>query len=95
MVVLITYDQHGGFYDHVPTFVQSVPNPVRIIGPHPYYFQFDRLGWGAHLPSQLNGDYVLNNYPNIGKTKTMKEAGMTKHGGCSSTRRSGRTSSIG
>ncbi|XP_020221918.1 non-specific phospholipase C1 [Cajanus cajan] len=174
MAILITYDEHGGFYDHVPTPVVGVPNPDGIIGPHPYYFGFDRLGvrvptflispwiekgtviheaegptpysqyehssipatvkklfnlksnfltkrdaWAGtfekyfyirdtprddcpetlpeiktlrshgpredsrlsefqmeliQLASQLNGDYVLNSYPNIGKTMTVKEA---------------------
>ncbi|KAG4946288.1 hypothetical protein JHK82_042340 [Glycine max] len=44
MAVLITYDEHGGFYDHVATPVKGVPNPDGIVGPHPYYFRFDRLG---------------------------------------------------
>ncbi|CAJ1960357.1 unnamed protein product [Sphenostylis stenocarpa] len=174
MAVLITYDEHGGFYDHVATPVEGVPNPDGIIGPPPYYFGFDRLGvrvptflispwieegtviheaegptpysqyehssipatvkklfnlksnfltkrdaWAGtfekyfqvrdtprddcpetlpeitklrdhgpredsslsefqmeliQLASQLNGDYVLNSYPNIGKTMTVKEA---------------------
>ncbi|KAK7305385.1 hypothetical protein VNO77_43290 [Canavalia gladiata] len=174
MAVLITYDEHGGFYDHVPTPVKGVPNPDGIIGPDPYYFRFDRLGvrvptflispwidkgtviheadgptpysqyehssipatvkklfnlksnfltkrdaWAGtfekyfymrdtprddcpetlpeiktlrqsgpredsslsefqveliQLASQLNGDYVLNSYPNIGKSMTVKEA---------------------
>ena len=40
----ITYDEHGRFYDHVPTPVSGVPNHDGIIGPDPYYFLFDRLG---------------------------------------------------
>ncbi|KHN11191.1 Calreticulin [Glycine soja] len=35
--------EHGGFYDHVATSVEGVPNPDGIVGPHPYYFRFDRL----------------------------------------------------
>ncbi|KAL5158674.1 Non-specific phospholipase C1 [Glycine soja] len=42
MAVLITYDEHGGFYDHVTTSVEGVPNADGIIGPRPYYFRFDR-----------------------------------------------------
>jgi len=41
---LITYDEHGGFYDHVPTPVRGVPNPDGIVGPEPFNFKFDRLG---------------------------------------------------
>ena len=43
MMFLITYDKHGGFYDHVPTLVTHVPYPDGIIGPEPYYFPFNRV----------------------------------------------------
>ncbi|KAL1108827.1 hypothetical protein V6Z11_D03G136600 [Gossypium hirsutum] len=116
MALLITYDEHGGFYDHVPTPVSGVPNPDGIVGPDPFYFKFNRLGvrvptllvspwidkatetlpevttslrpWGpkedaslsefqvelVQLASQLNGDYVLNTYPYIGKSMRVGEA---------------------
>ncbi|XP_061355197.1 non-specific phospholipase C2 [Gastrolobium bilobum] len=41
---LITYDEHGGFYDHVPTPVRGVPSPDGIVGPEPFNFTFNRLG---------------------------------------------------
>lgn len=41
---IITYDEHGGFFDHVPTPVTGVPSPDGIVGPEPFLFQFDRLG---------------------------------------------------
>lgn len=41
---IITYDEHGGFYDHVPTPVHEVPSPDGIVGPEPFLFKFDRLG---------------------------------------------------
>lgn len=41
---VITYDEHGGFYDHVPTPVSGVPSPDGIVGPDPFKFEFDRLG---------------------------------------------------
>ena len=41
---MIIYDEHSGFYDHVPTPVTGVPSPDDMIGPEPYKFQFDRLG---------------------------------------------------
>lgn len=44
MVFIITYDEHGGFFDHVPTPVRDVPSPDGIVGPEPYFFKFDRLG---------------------------------------------------
>ncbi|VAH97758.1 unnamed protein product [Triticum turgidum subsp. durum] len=53
--LIITYDEHGGFYDHVPTPVK-VPQPDGIIGPDPYYFKFDRLG--VRVPSFLISPWV-------------------------------------
>ncbi|KAL3537185.1 hypothetical protein ACH5RR_000551 [Cinchona calisaya] len=44
MLFIIIYDEHGGFFDHVPTPVTTVPSPDGILGPAPYNFQFDRLG---------------------------------------------------
>ncbi|XP_073139939.1 non-specific phospholipase C3-like [Henckelia pumila] len=44
ILFVIVYDEHGGFYDHVPTPVSGVPNPDGIVGPEPYKFKFDRLG---------------------------------------------------
>lgn len=41
---IITYDEHGGFFDHVPTPVKDVPSPDGIVGPEPFLFQFNRLG---------------------------------------------------
>ncbi|XP_061359108.1 non-specific phospholipase C4-like [Gastrolobium bilobum] len=44
ILFVITYDEHGGFYDHVPTPVDGVPSPDDNVGPEPFKFQFDRLG---------------------------------------------------
>ena len=38
MLFLILYDEHGGFYDHVPTPTDGVPSPDDIVGPAPYNF---------------------------------------------------------
>lgn len=43
-LLVITYDEHGGFYDHVQTPYVNVPNPDGNTGPSPYFFKFDRLG---------------------------------------------------
>ncbi|KAI7985919.1 Non-specific phospholipase C6 [Camellia lanceoleosa] len=43
-LLVITYDEHGGFYDHVQTPYENVPNPDGNTGPAPYFFKFDRLG---------------------------------------------------
>jgi phospholipase C len=56
MALLITYDEHGGFYDHVATPVDHVPNPDGMIGPEPYYFRFDRLG--VRVPTFLISPWV-------------------------------------
>ncbi|XP_068635042.1 non-specific phospholipase C4-like [Aristolochia californica] len=44
ILFIVTYDEHGGFYDHVPTPVTGVPSPDDIVGPEPFNFRFDRLG---------------------------------------------------
>ncbi|KAF8394932.1 hypothetical protein HHK36_018871 [Tetracentron sinense] len=54
--MLIVYDEHGGFYDHVPTPVSGVPNPDGIIGPDPFYFRFDRLG--VRVPAILVSPWI-------------------------------------
>ncbi|XVF68982.1 hypothetical protein PTKIN_Ptkin11bG0045000 [Pterospermum kingtungense] len=54
--LLITYDEHGGFYDHVPTPVSGVPNPDGIVGPDPYYFKFNRLG--VRVPTLLISPWI-------------------------------------
>ncbi|KAL4283949.1 hypothetical protein GQ457_16G009490 [Hibiscus cannabinus] len=56
MALLITYDEHGGFYDHVPTPVSGVPNPDGIVGPDPYYFKFNRLG--VRVPTLLISPWI-------------------------------------
>ncbi|KAK8680268.1 hypothetical protein V6N13_109218 [Hibiscus sabdariffa] len=43
-LLVITYDEHGGFYDHVQTPFENVPNPDGNTGPAPSFFKFDRLG---------------------------------------------------
>lgn len=44
ILFLITYDEHGGFYDHVPPPAHGVPSPDGVKGPAPHYFNFNRLG---------------------------------------------------
>jgi len=39
---LLTYDEHGGFYDHVPPPNEGIPNPDGKISPQG--FAYDRLG---------------------------------------------------
>ncbi|KAJ3309355.1 hypothetical protein HDV04_006194 [Boothiomyces sp. JEL0838] len=42
-LLLVTFDEHGGFYDHVPP-PANVPSPDGILGPPDYPFDFKRLG---------------------------------------------------
>jgi len=42
-VLIITYDEHGGFYDHVPPPMDGIPNPDGKIANDPF-FNFTRLG---------------------------------------------------
>ncbi|KAJ3092430.1 hypothetical protein HK102_007441 [Quaeritorhiza haematococci] len=41
---IITYDEHGGFADHVPTPMNGIPNPDGILGKNGNDFPYDRLG---------------------------------------------------
>ena len=63
MAILITYDEHGGFYDHVPTPVYGVPSPDGIIGGDPFYFRFDRLG--VRVPTILNRRTYIAHLKNL------------------------------
>lgn len=49
-LLIITYDEHGGFFDPVPT-PYNVPNPDGIIHPD---FDFDRLGFLSFIYSNLS-----------------------------------------
>jgi phospholipase C len=56
ILLLITYDEHGGFYDHVPTPL-GVPSPDGIVGSAPpYSFDFTRLG--VRVPTLLVSPYI-------------------------------------
>ncbi|KAL6010099.1 Phosphatidylglycerol/phosphatidylinositol transfer protein [Asimina triloba] len=55
-LLVITYDEHGGFYDHVPTPSRNVPSPDDIVGPEPFLFKFDRLG--VRVPTILVSPWI-------------------------------------
>ncbi|TVU36807.1 hypothetical protein EJB05_18755 [Eragrostis curvula] len=55
-LMVLTYDEHGGFFDHVPTPVNGVPSPDGIVGPPPYNFTFDRLG--VRVPAILISPWI-------------------------------------
>jgi phospholipase C len=60
--LIVTYDEHGGFYDHVVPPSQNIPNPDGIISPtegDPSYapsFAFDRLG--LRVPALIVSPWV-------------------------------------
>ncbi|KAI3719265.1 hypothetical protein L6452_20160 [Arctium lappa] len=56
ILFVIVYDEHGGFYDHVPTPHVGIPNPDSLVGPPPYNFQFDRLG--VRVPAILVSPWI-------------------------------------
>lgn len=84
-LLLITYDEHGGFYDHVPTPVSGVPSPDGIVGPEPFLFNFDRLG--VRVPTiavspwiekgtvvhKANGPYPTSEYEHSSIAATVKK----------------------
>ncbi|KAH7294391.1 hypothetical protein KP509_28G069100 [Ceratopteris richardii] len=55
-LLIITYDEHGGFFDHVPTPVNGVPSPDDIVGPPPFNFTFHRLG--VRVPTMLISPWI-------------------------------------
>lgn len=56
MLFIVVYDEHGGFYDHVPTPVTGVPSPDGLLGQPPYNFPFDRLG--VRVPAILISPWI-------------------------------------
>ncbi|KAJ3092429.1 hypothetical protein HK102_007440 [Quaeritorhiza haematococci] len=56
---IITYDEHGGFADHVPTPL-NVPNPDGVLGKDGNNFPFDRLG--LRVPTIMNGPFPNSQY---------------------------------
>jgi len=54
-LLIITYDEHGGFYDHVPTPLKNVPNPDGRNSTKPP-FGFDRLG--IRVPAIAISPYI-------------------------------------
>ncbi|XP_006663021.2 non-specific phospholipase C4-like [Oryza brachyantha] len=55
-LLVVTYDEHGGFFDHVPTPVTGVPSPDGIVSAAPVLFGFDRLG--VRVPTLLVSPWV-------------------------------------
>jgi phospholipase C len=52
--LIITYDEHGGFYDHVPTPL-NIPNPDGIVSTDP---PFDFKRSGIRIPTVLVSPWV-------------------------------------
>jgi phospholipase C len=62
-VLIVLYDEHGGFYDHVVSPTQNIPNPDGINSPAPGdqtsyapKFKFDRLG--LRVPAVICSPWV-------------------------------------
>jgi phospholipase C len=84
-LLLITYDEHGGFHDHVPTPLDGVPNPDGLIDNDPY-FLFDRLGvrvptiaispWipkGLVVHDPINGPEPTSKYEHSSLPRTLQK----------------------
>jgi phospholipase C len=52
---IVTFDEHGGFYDHV-TPPMNVPNPDGLNADDPVYFGFDRLG--VRVPTLMISPWI-------------------------------------
>ncbi|KAI8057826.1 phosphoesterase family-domain-containing protein [Syncephalis plumigaleata] len=58
-LLILTYDEHGGYYDHVPTPLTGVPSPDGIVGnagERGEGFRFDRLG--IRVPTILISPWI-------------------------------------
>ncbi|CAA7400571.1 unnamed protein product [Spirodela intermedia] len=55
-LLVVTYDEHGGFFDHVPTPATGVPSPDAARGPPPARFAFDRLG--VRVPALMASPWI-------------------------------------
>jgi len=57
-LLVVTYDEHGGFCDHVPTPAGAgvVPSPDGIVSAAPFFFGFDRLG--VRVPALLVSPWI-------------------------------------
>ncbi|GFZ17361.1 non-specific phospholipase C6 [Actinidia rufa] len=62
-LLVITYDEHGGFYDHVQTPFENVPSPDGNTGPAPYFFRFDRLG--VRVPTIMVSPWIKKGTENV------------------------------
>jgi phospholipase C len=56
-MLILTYDEHGGFWDSVPT-KKTVPNPYPESKGWPHLFDFDRLG--VRVPSIIISPWVAH-----------------------------------
>jgi phospholipase C len=66
-LLVITYDEHGGFFDHVKTPFVNIPSPDGNTGPAPYFFKFDRLG--VRVPTIMVSPWIKKG---IGKLKILQ-----------------------
>lgn len=55
-LLIITFDEHGGFYDHVPPPMEGVPPPDDIASFPDEGFRFDRLG--MRIPAILVSPWI-------------------------------------
>jgi len=56
-LLIITYDEHGGFYDHVPTPQEGIPKPDDFNAPtNPSKFNFERIG--LRVPTILVSPWI-------------------------------------
>ncbi|XP_057820461.1 non-specific phospholipase C6 isoform X2 [Cryptomeria japonica] len=75
---VLTYDEHGGFYDHVPTPVRNVPSPDGIVGPHPHFFKFDRLG--VRVPTIMISPWITKGTVVLPEVKALRESPANETG---------------
>lgn len=56
-LLVITYDEHGGFFDHQPTPTEGIPSPDGVVASNG--FNYDRLG--VRIPTVLVSPWIARN----------------------------------
>ncbi|KAI1826924.1 phosphoesterase family-domain-containing protein [Xylaria intraflava] len=61
-MLIVTWDEHGGYYDHVPPPVALAPDMVEPIPP-PFFFQYDGFKrYGFRVPAVVVSPYSKKNH---------------------------------
>jgi len=75
-LLIITYDEHGGYWDHVPTPL-DVPSPGDNETSYPDKFAFNRLG--VRIPTVLISPWLAKGHVQCAPPAAQKPAGNSEY----------------